>query len=426
MPTRYRSTLFAVPLFLAATLAGCNQTRATAPKGPPPLAEVGYVAIEPRSVTLTTELPGRISAFLVAEVRPEVGGIIRQRRFTEGADVKAGEVLYEIDPSSYEAARASAKAALVRAEANVVPRLLKAERYKELVAINAVSRQDADDADAALRQAEAEVEGAKAALETAQINLAHTRVTAPISGRIGRSVVTTGALVTASQPTALATIQKLDPVYVDVTQSSANLLKLREKLAAGKLRKDARGAVVKLILEDGSAYPLGGTLKFSDVTVNPGTGSVTIRTVFPNPKGILLPGMYVRAVLEEGVDERGILVPQRGVTRDATGKPVALVVGANDKVESRILEVSRVVGDSWLVDKGLAAGDRVIVEGLQKAKPGAQVRPVPFATTAAPAGSPAAAPPAANPPSSASPPAKPPAAPAPPASPSGPSAAPRG
>ena len=425
MPTRHRSTLIAVPFLVAAALAGCNQTRATAPKTPPPLAEVGFVAIEPRSVALTTELPGRTSPMLVAEVRPEVGGIILKRHFTEGADVKAGAVLYEIDPSMYQAAHASAKAALARAEANVVPRLLKAERYKELVAINAVSRQDADDADAALRQAEAEVEGAKAALDTARINLAHTLVTAPISGRIGRSVVTTGALVTASQPTALATIQKLDPVYVDVTQSSANLLKLREKLAAGKLKKDARGAVVKLFLEDGTAYPLGGTLKFSDVTVNPGTGSVTIRTVFPNPKGILLPGMYVRAVLEEGVDERGILVPQRGVTRDPMGNAVALVVGAGDKVESRTLEVSRVVGDSWLVEKGLAAGDRVIVEGLQKAKPGAQVRPVPFGT-AAPAASPAAAPPAANPRSTVPSPAKPSAAPGPPAAPSGRSAAPRG
>jgi len=240
MPARYRCTLLAIPLVIAAALAACNQTGANTPKGPPPLVEVAYVAIEPRSVTLTTELPGRTSAMLVAEVRPQVAGIVVQRLFTEGADVKAGEVLYEIDPSTYQAAHASAKAALARAEANVVPRLLKAERYKELVAINAVSRQDADDADAALRQAEAEVQGAKAALETAQINLAHTLVTAPISGRIGRSVVTTGSLVTASQPTALATIQKLDPVYVDVTQSSANLLKLREKLAAGKLKKDAR------------------------------------------------------------------------------------------------------------------------------------------------------------------------------------------
>jgi len=362
------------------------------------------VTIEPRRVTLTMELPGRTSAMLVAEVRPEVGGIVRNRLFTEGADVRQGEVLYEIEPSSYEAAHASAKAALSRAEANVVPRRLKAERFKELVAINAVSRQDADDADAALRQAEADVEGAKAALETARINLAHTRVRAPISGRIGRSVVTTGSLVTASQPTALATIQKLDPMYVAVTQSSANLLKLQEKISAGKIRKDSKGAMASLLLEDGTPYPLAGTLKFSDVTVNPGTGSVILRTVFPNPKGILLPGMYVRAVLEEGIDERGIVVPQRGVTRDPAGKAVALVVVANDNVESRILEVSRVVGDGWLVEKGLSAGDRVIVEGLQKAKPGAKVRPVPFGATAAP--------PSANPPS--------------PASPSGPSTAPRG
>ncbi|MGE5190135.1 MAG: efflux RND transporter periplasmic adaptor subunit [Gemmatimonadota bacterium] len=405
MRTRHRWILSAAPVLLAA-VAACNQTGANAPKGPPPPPEVAYVAIETRPVTLTMELPGRISAHLVAEVRPEVGGIILKRLFTEGGDVKAGEVLYQIDPSTYQAAYASAKAALARAEADVMPRLLKAERYKELVAINAVSRQDADDAEAALRQAEADVEGAKAALETARINLAHTQVTAPISGRIGRSAVTTGALVTANQATALATIQKLDPVYVDVTQSSANLLKLREKLAAGKLRRDARGAVVKLLLEDGTAYPLTGTLKFSDVTVEPGTGSVTIRTVFPNPKGILLPGMYVRAVLDEGVDENGILVPQRGVTRDPTGRAMALVVGAGDKVESRILEVSRVVGENWLVEKGLAAGDRVIVEGLQRARPGVEVRPVPFEAPPSPA--------------------KPPAAPGSPASPSGPPAAPRG
>ncbi len=413
MPSKRRHALFAAPLLVVAALAGCNKTQATAPKTAPPLPEVGYVSIEPRRVTLTTELPGRTSAMLVAEVRPQVGGIILRRLFTEGADVKAGEVLYEIDPSTYQAANASAKAALARAEANVVPRLLKAERYKELVAINAVSRQDADDADAALRQAEAEVEGAKAALDTSRINLAHTLVTAPISGRIGRSAVTTGALVTANQPTPLATIQKLDPVFVDVTQSSANLLKLQEKLSAGKLRKNGRGAVARLFLEDGSAYPLAGTLKFSDVTVNPGTGSVTIRTVFPNPKGTLLPGMYVRAVLEEGVDERGILVPQRGVTRDATGKAMTLVVGPEDKVESRSIEVSRIVGDSWLVDSGLAAGDRVIVEGLQKAKPGARVRPVPFAGATPPAGSPASPPGA-------------PAAPGSPAPPSRPSGASRG
>ncbi len=421
MPTSYRSTLIAVPLLLAAVAAGCNQTRATASKTPPPPPEVAYVTIEPRHVTLTTELPGRTSAMLVAEVRPQVGGIVLKRLFTEGADVKTGEVLYEINPSTYQAAYASAKAALARAEANVMPRRLKAERFRELVAINAVSRQDADDADAALRQAEAEVEGAGAALEAAQINLAYTRVTAPISGRIGRSAVTTGALVTANQPAALATIQKLDPVYVDVTQSSTNLLKLREKLAAGKLRQNARGAVVKLFLEDGAAYPLAGTLKFSDVTVNQGTGSVTIRTVFPNPKGILLPGMYVRAVLEEGVDEHGIVVPQRGVARDPTGKPVALVVGTGDKVESRILEVSRVVGNGWLVEKGLAAGDRVVVEGLQRAKPGDLVRPVPFATSTTPARAPAAGPPSAAPSG-----VKPPAAPGSPGSPSRPSGAPRG
>jgi membrane fusion protein (multidrug efflux system) len=382
--TGSRPIFLLLSLLLAAPLAGCAKGKGdAAPKGPPPPPEVGYVTVTPRRVTLTTELPGRITAFLVAEVRPEVGGIIRKRLFTEGSDVKEGQVLYEIDPSSYQAAYDSAKAALLRAEANLVPRRLKADRYRDLVAINAVSRQDADDAAAALRQAEAEVAGAKAAVDAARINLAHTRVKAPITGRIGRSTVTMGALVTASQPTPLSTIQKFDPVYVDVTQSSANLLKLREKVATGKIVKDSRGAVAKLLLEDGSTYPMTGTLKFSDVTVDPGTGSVTIRTVFPNPKGILLPGMYVRAVLEEGVAEQGIVVPQRGVTRDATGKAIALVVAPGDKVELRNLEVSRTVGDGWLVEKGIAPGDRVIVEGIQKAKPGSQVSPVPFAPAAA-------------------------------------------
>ena len=302
--------------------------------GPP---EVAVMVVKPERVALTTELAGRTSAYLIAEVRPQVGGIIQKRLFTEGSDVKAGEVLYQIDPATYQAAYDSAKAALARAEANLIPVRLKAERYRELVKINAVSKQDYDDASAALKQAEADVEAGKAALETARINLAYTRVTAPISGRIGRSSVTDGALVTASQPAALATIQQLGSMYVDVTQSSAELLRLKQNLASGLLKSSgAAQARVKLLLEDGSAYPLPGTLKFSEVTVDQSTGSITLRAIFPNPKQTLLPGMFVRAILEEGVNEQAILVPQRGVTRNPAGNAMVMVVGAEEKVEPRV------------------------------------------------------------------------------------------
>jgi membrane fusion protein (multidrug efflux system) len=341
--------------------------------------EVAVMVVKPERVALTTELAGRTSAYLIAEVRPQVSGIIQNRPFNEGSDVKAGEVLYQIDPAMYQAAYANAKAALSRSEANIVAVRLRAERYKELVAINAVSRQDYDDADAALKQAEADIEANKAALETARINLAYTSVTAPISGRIGKSSVTTGALVTASQPTALAVIQKLDPVYVDVAQSSANLLRLKQNMANGKIKDDSTNKTrVKLLLEDGSPYPLEGTLKFSDVTVDPSTGSVTLRTVFPNPKHTLLPGMYVRAIIEEGANERAILVLQQGITRDSKGNPTAMVVGDGDKVELRVLKVDRSIGDTWLVSEGLKPGERVILEGVQKVRPGSTVKVVPF------------------------------------------------
>lgn len=431
---RIAPTLIAC-LLLAAALSGCGKPEASTSKQPPTPPEVAFVTIRPQRVALTTELPGRTSAYLVAEVRPQVSGIVVSRPFAEGANVRAGDVLYEIDPASYRAAHAGAKAArsraaaglsnakaalsrakagqanmkaaLARAEANAVPLRLKADRFRELVAINAVSRQDFDDASAAVKQseaairsaeaalagtdaeiegaesavraAEAEIESADAALEAAQIHLSRTRVTAPISGRIGKSAVTVGALVTANQPAPLATIQQLAPIYVDVTQSSANLLRLTRSFESGRLQKGGGRAAVKLMLEDGTPYPHKGTLGFSDVTVDPGTGSVTIRTVFPNPKGVLLPGMYVRALVEEGVAEQAILVPQRGVTRDPAGNATALVVGEGDKVEVRTLQVSRALGDSWLVDGGLKKGDRVIVEGLQKAKPGAPVKAVPFA-----------------------------------------------
>jgi membrane fusion protein (multidrug efflux system) len=345
-------------------------------QGPP---EVSVVTIQPQRVALTTELSGRTAPYLIAEVRPQVGGIVKKRLFTEGSDVKAGQVLYQIDPASFEAALASAKANQARAEATLTTVRLKAERYQELVKIKAVSQQDNDDAQAGLKQAEAELAAARAAVQTASINLAYTKVTAPISGRIGRSAVTDGALVTASQPTALATIQQLSPMYVDVTQSSAELLKLKQNLANGLFKKGtANQAQVQLLLEDGSPYPQTGTLKFSEVTVDQSTGSITLRALFPNPQQLLLPGMFVRAVVQEGVNEQAILAPQRGVTRTPQGAAVAMVVGAEEKVEPRPITVVRTVGDSWLVAEGIKPGDRVIVEGIQRARPGTPVKAVPF------------------------------------------------
>lgn len=340
--------------------------------------EVSVITIQTQRVELTTELPGRVAASLVAEVRPQVGGIIQNRLFTEGSDVKAGDALYQIDPATYQAAFDGAKATLAKAEANREPVKLRADRYKELMASEAVSVQDHDDAVAALKLAEAEIESAKAALEAARINLAYTKVTAPISGRIGRSSVTNGALVTASQATALATIQQLDQVYVDVTQSSTEILRLRKALESGQLTNHQRQATVKLTLDDGSQYPQPGSLKFSEAFVDESTGSVTLRTLFPNPKLTLLPGMFVRIVLEEGVKEQGILVPQRGVTRNPAGKAMVMAVGADEKVEPRIIQTDRTVGENWLVNEGLKPGDRVILEGLQKARPGTPVKAVPF------------------------------------------------
>jgi membrane fusion protein (multidrug efflux system) len=364
---------------VAALLAGCNPSAAPTDTGKPPAgpAEVGVVTVQARPVTLTSELPGRTVSTVVAEVRPQVGGIVRERLFTEGAEVKAGQLLYRIDPASYQAAVDSARAALSKARANVDTLRPKAARYAELAEIKAVAQQDTDDALAALRQAEADVASARAALDSAAINLAYTRVTAPVSGRIGKSAVTPGALVTAGQATALATVQQVDPIYVDLTQSSADALRLKRAFEAGQIRQAGRNqAAVTLILEDGSRYAREGRLQFTDITVNEGTGTVALRAVFPNPKGDLLPGMYVRAVLEEGVAEKAVLVPQRGVSRNVKGEATALVVGTGNKVEQRVLNVGRPVGDSWLVNDGLAAGEKVIVEGSQKARPDAVVTPV--------------------------------------------------
>jgi membrane fusion protein (multidrug efflux system) len=340
---------------------------------PPPnmVPEVGVVTLKPQRVEITTELAGRTSPYLIAEVRPQVGGIIKKRLFREGSDVQAGEVLYQIDPATYQAALDSAKAALAKSEANLFAARLKAERYKDLVSINAVSQQNYDDAFAALKQAEADSASNKAALETARINLEYTRVTTPISGRIGRSAVTQGALVTANQAASLSTVQQLNPIYVDVTQSSAELLRLKRDLASGALKSAGAGkAKVKLILEDGSAYPQEGVLQFSEVTVDQGTGAITLRAVFPNPKQDLLPGMYVRATLETGVDDQALLVPQQGVTRNNKGEATALVLDGEGRVQMRTIEISRALGDKWLVASGLTAGERVIVEGLQKVRPG--------------------------------------------------------
>jgi membrane fusion protein (multidrug efflux system) len=374
-------------------MTGCKES--TPPGGPAPtkgVPEVGVVVVSTEPVTLTMELSGRISPQMVAEVRPQVGGLIQKRLFTEGSEVKAGEPLYQIDPATYQAALASAKAALAKSEANVFTLRQKAERYKQLVTINAVSRQEYDDATAALKQAEADIEANRAAVETSRINLAYTRITAPIAGRIGRSTVTPGALVTANQATALATIQQLDPVYVDVTQSSADLLRLKRNLASGELKGNDPGqAKVKLMLEDNSAYPLEGILKFSEVTVDQTTGSITLRALFPNPNQLLLPGMFVRGVIQEGVREQVMLVPQRGVSRDPAGNAVAMVAGENDVVERRILKTERTVGDAWLVTEGLKVGERVIVEGIQRVRPGITVKVVLFdAKAAAPGGQPAA------------------------------------
>jgi membrane fusion protein (multidrug efflux system) len=363
-----------VTVVASAVLAGCGRSAAPPPAAPPP-PQVSVVTIKPRSVALTTVLPGRTVATTLAEVRPQVTGIVQTRTFQEGSEVKAGTVLYTLDPATYQAAFDSAKAQLARAEANREAMRLKAVRTKELVAQNFVSQQAYEDAAAALQLAEADVQAAKAAVETARINLANTKVTAPVSGRVGKSAVTPGALVTANQSTALVTIQQLNPIYVDVTQSSADVLRLKRALERGEIRRTPRNeARVGLLFEDGTKYGHEGALQFSDVTVDPATGAITLRALFPNPEGILLPGMYVRATLEEGVRENALLVPQQAVTRDNKGDAIAMVVGADGKVELRKLQAVRTIGSDWLVDGGVAAGERVVVEGLQRARPGTVVQ----------------------------------------------------
>lgn len=366
-------------LALAAGLAltGCGKPQSAGPQKA--AAQVGVVTVKAQSVSITTELPGRTSPYEIAEVRPQVGGIVLQRLFREGADVRAGETLYRIDPAIYKATYESADANLAKAQANLLTVRQKADRYRELVKINAVSKQDFDDVDAAQKQAEADVAANKAAVDAARINLNYTRIVSPISGRTGISTVTPGALLTASQSIALTTVQRLDPIYVDVTQSSAELMRMKHALEGGLLKRAGPDAVkVRLVLDDNTPYTLEGKLEFSDVTVDQGTGAVTLRAVFPNPKHDLLPGMFVRAILEEGINEQGLLVPQRGVTHDARGNPTALVLGADGKVEQRVLELGDAVGDKWMVKSGLRVGDQLIVDGLQKVKPGVIAQAVPM------------------------------------------------
>jgi membrane fusion protein (multidrug efflux system) len=353
-------------------LSACGARK---PEGPDPNApaHVSVLTVRTEPVNLTMELSGRTSAALVSEVRPQVNGVIKARLFQEGAIVRAGQPLYQIDPASYKASLDSASGALAQAQATATAARLKADRYKELVAINAVSKQDNDDAQAAAQAAEANVQAQRAAVQQARINLDYTRVAAPISGRISRSSVTPGALVTANQAAPLATIQNLETIYVDVTQTASDLLKLRKAMAAGSLDAPS-SAQVRLVLEDGSVYPLAGRLTFSDITVDPGTGSIGLRAIFPNPKGQLLPGLYVRARLERGVATSAILVPQTAVSRDPKGAATVYVLGAGGKAQLRSIAVSRTIGDKWLVTGGLKPGERIIVTGLQKVRPGAAVQ----------------------------------------------------
>ncbi len=366
----------------ATGLAACHNPAAPPPPGPP---EVGFVTLQSEAVPLTADLPGRTTSYAQSDVRPQVNGILQKRLFTEGADVAAGQVLYQIDPAPYQAAVDQAKGTLANAEANLTTAKLKSERYADLVKINAVSKQDFDDADAAYKQAEATVQQDKAAVESAAINLGYTKVRAPISGRIGRTAFTAGALLTASQTNALATIQALDPIYVDVTQSSDEMLKLRKQLADKTVGgAGADSAKVKLTLSDGQVYPQTGDLRFSDPMVDPTTGSVTLRAVFSNPQKTLLPGMYVRETVTQATAENGILVPQQAVSRDPKGIASVFVVEADNKAQPHQITVQEAIGDKWLVSAGVKSGDRVIVEGLLKVQPGIAVKPVPAGSPAAP------------------------------------------
>lgn len=373
----------ALPAVALLSLAACGQSGQQQPgQGAPP--PVGYVIVREQPVTLTSELPGRTTAYETSDVRPQVNGIITARLFQEGDMVSKGQPLYRIDPAPYQAQVANARAALAKAQAAIASSAALARRYGELVKINAISRQDYENALTSAAQARADVAAQQAALRSATIDLARTTIRAPISGRIGRSIYTIGALVTASQADALTTISRLDPIYVDIQQSSADLLKLRQQILSGQVASEGQ-ARVKLKLEDGSIYGPEGTLRFADVTVDPNTGSQTIRAQFANPNGLLQSGMYVRAQLAQGTQRQGMLVPQRGVGRDERGNATALVVGQGNKVEPRVIKTERVIGDAWLVTSGLKPGDKVIVEGAMMLRPGMPVTPQPWNPNAKPA-----------------------------------------
>ena len=368
-----RAPSFAVAAALALCAGGCSKSQEAAAGGPQEqVGQVGVVTLHTETVTLKTELAGRTTASLASDVRPQISGIIKARTFQEGAQVKAGQVLYEIDPAMYRASYEEAVADLASAKASLESAKAKDERFTALSKIEGVSKQEADDARAAHLQAEASIAQRQAALEVARINLDYTQVKAPITGRIGKSGVTAGALVTANQPEPLATIRALDPIFVDLTESSEERLRLRAQLGAGGLQ--AGSTKVSLKLSDGSAYPHEGTLQFAEVSVDEATGTVTLRAQFPNPDNVLLPGMYVRAVLDQAVDTTAILAPQQGVTHDAKGNAMAMVVGAGDKVEPRPIVAERAIGDRWLVTSGLKDGDKLIVEGLNKIGPGMPVK----------------------------------------------------
>jgi membrane fusion protein (multidrug efflux system) len=357
-------------LWLLAAVAACGE------KKPPPPAKpvVGAITLKGQPVAITTTLPGRITAFRVADVRPQVSGVIQKRLFVEGQQVQPDQQLYQIDPAPYIASLATAQATVAHAEAELASAKATYDRYLPLVQAQAVSRQDFDTATASLRQAEADVASGQASVKTAAINMAYTRVASPIGGHTGRSSVTEGALVTANQTDSLVTVTQLDPIYVDVTQPSAILSRFRRELASGQMVSAGANAVrVTLVLEDGSHYEQPGKLQFSEVTVDQGTGSVTLRAIFANDREMLLPGMFVQEIIEEGVRQNGLLVPQRGVTHDAKGQAVAFVVGTDGKVAQRKIKTEQAIGNDWLVSDGLTAGDQVILDGMQKVKPGADV-----------------------------------------------------
>jgi membrane fusion protein (multidrug efflux system) len=361
-------------LLLAVALLAGGQGE---PQGPGARAvpEVSVVTLQPQKVTLSTELSGRTAAYRVAEIRPRVNGLVQERLFEEGSDVEAGQILYKIDPTPFRAELNNAEADLGRALAQMPSVGARAKRYEELLGSGSLSRQDYDDAAAALNELRAEIKALRAAVDLARINLGYTEITAPIPGRIGKSTVTVGAIVTAYQSTALATIQQMDPMYVDVTQSTMELLRIKKRMARGDLgRDDQDHNAVQLILENGEPYELEGELQFSDVTVDQTTGSVTLRAVFPNPDSVLLPGMFVTAVVREGVDGQALLAPQQGVLRDHQGNPYALVVDGENMARSKELVIDRAMGDKWLVSSGLAPGDRMIVDGVQRVRPGMEVK----------------------------------------------------